>query len=157
MIPRPRATVRSLPVACAIALAGLALALPATAQVSYKVRITNNNLVGLTTTNYGFFGNNFVSRSPSFEYPLGTGFEHIVRGGLWIGGLTQFSGTGEDLRVSTAAVDGSQGTASASGTEYTPLGNQMLTKLRVYAGPTHPRAAQGPQPRTLTSTTKRSS
>ncbi len=38
-----------------------------------------------------------------------------------------------------------------------PLGNQMLTKLRVYAGPTHPHAAQLPQPRTLTSTTKRAS
>jgi large subunit ribosomal protein L13 len=26
------------------------------------------------------------------------------------------------------------------------LGRQMLTKLKVYAGPTHPHAAQGPQP-----------
>jgi len=36
-----------------------------------------------------------------------------------------------------------------------PLGRQMITKLRVYAGPTHPHSAQLPQPRTLTSTTKR--
>src|SRR5687768_832197 len=49
---------------------------PGTARVAgeeppaFKVRITNNNLVGLTTTNYGFFGNNFTSRSPSFEFPL---------------------------------------------------------------------------------------
>jgi len=111
----------------ALGAAGLALALglvlaaagPAAAQVAYRVRITNNNLVGLTTTNYGFFGNNFVSRSASFEYPLGSGYEHLVRGGLWIGGLTQFSGTGEELRVSTAAVDGSQGSASASGAKWT--------------------------------------
>ena len=27
-----------------------------------------------------------------------------------------------------------------------PLGRQMLTKLKVYAGPTHPHAAQQPQP-----------
>jgi large subunit ribosomal protein L13 len=27
-----------------------------------------------------------------------------------------------------------------------PLGHQMLRKLKVYAGPTHPHAAQGPQP-----------
>ncbi len=27
-----------------------------------------------------------------------------------------------------------------------PLGRQMLRKLKVYAGPTHPHAAQGPQP-----------
>jgi large subunit ribosomal protein L13 len=26
------------------------------------------------------------------------------------------------------------------------LGRQMLTKLKVYAGPTHPHAAQQPQP-----------
>jgi large subunit ribosomal protein L13 len=31
------------------------------------------------------------------------------------------------------------------------LGRSMLRKLRVYAGPTHPHAAQQPQPRTLTS------
>ncbi len=30
-----------------------------------------------------------------------------------------------------------------------PLGRQMLRKLRVYAGPTHPHAAQQPQPRAL--------
>ena len=55
---------------------------------SYKVKISNNNLIGITISNYGFYGNNFVSRSPSFEYPLGAGFEHMVRGGLWIGGIT---------------------------------------------------------------------
>jgi large subunit ribosomal protein L13 len=27
-----------------------------------------------------------------------------------------------------------------------PLGRQMLKKLKVYAGPTHPHSAQGPQP-----------
>jgi hypothetical protein len=117
-------------------LAFLALALgvaapPACAQVSYRVKITNNNLVGLTTTNYGFFGNNFTSRSASFEYPLGTGYEHLVRGGLWIGGLTQYPGTGEMLRVSTAAVDGSQGSASASGTEFTPLGTVILERSKL--------------------------
>ncbi len=36
-----------------------------------------------------------------------------------------------------------------------PLGRSMLKKLRVYGGPTHPHAAQQPQPRTLTSTGKR--
>jgi ribosomal protein L13 len=32
----------------------------------------------------------------------------------------------------------------------------MITKLKVYAGPTHPHAAQQPQPRTL-ATTRRAS
>ncbi len=125
----------------ALTLAGFAALLPgatpARAQVAYRVRITNNNLIGLTTTNYGFFGNNFVSRSPSFEYPLGTGFEHLVRGGLWVGGLTQFSGTGEALRVSTAAVDGSQGSASAAGTEYTPFGSQILERSKLANSPVY--------------------
>ena len=31
-----------------------------------------------------------------------------------------------------------------------PLGRAMLKKLKVYAGPTHPHAAQGPQPLELT-------
>ena len=30
-----------------------------------------------------------------------------------------------------------------------PLGRQMLTKLKVYAGPTHPHAAQSPEPLVL--------
>ena len=33
-----------------------------------------------------------------------------------------------------------------------PLGRHMIKKLRVYPGPTHPHAAQQPQPRTLAST-----
>ena len=36
-----------------------------------------------------------------------------------------------------------------------PLGRQMLKKLRVYPGPTHPHAAQQPQPRALATTGKR--
>jgi large subunit ribosomal protein L13 len=37
-----------------------------------------------------------------------------------------------------------------------PLGRRMLGKLRVYAGPTHPHAAQRPQPRELSSTRRAS-
>jgi large subunit ribosomal protein L13 len=37
-----------------------------------------------------------------------------------------------------------------------PLGRSMITKLKVYGGPTHPHAAQQPQPRTL-ATTRRAS
>ncbi len=38
-----------------------------------------------------------------------------------------------------------------------PLGRQMLRKLKVYAGPTHPHAAQGPKPLTLDPSTYRTS
>ena len=36
-----------------------------------------------------------------------------------------------------------------------PLGRSMITKLRVYAGPTHPHSAQQPTPRALASATRR--
>jgi large subunit ribosomal protein L13 len=36
-----------------------------------------------------------------------------------------------------------------------PLGRQLLRRLRVYPGPTHPHAAQQPRPRTLTSSRAR--
>ena len=45
------------------------------------------NLMSVNLTNYGFVGNNFTSKTPSMEYPVGTGHEHLVRGGLWIGSL----------------------------------------------------------------------
>ena len=102
------------------------------AQPAYKVKISNNNLVGITVSNYGFFGNNFVSRSPSFEYPLGSGFEHMVRGGLWIGGISDYNDDKPHAYlVTTGAVDGTQGTASASATEFTPAGNTILERSRL--------------------------
>ena len=48
---------------------------------------TDGNAMGLVITNYGFFGNNFVSRAPSMEYPLGSQIDHLIRAGLWIGGI----------------------------------------------------------------------
>jgi large subunit ribosomal protein L13 len=36
-----------------------------------------------------------------------------------------------------------------------PLGRQMLRKLKVYAGPAHPHAAQHPQPLTVDPRTHR--
>jgi large subunit ribosomal protein L13 len=38
-----------------------------------------------------------------------------------------------------------------------PLGHQMLRKLKVYAGPTHPHAAQGPKPLDLAPIARRAS
>jgi large subunit ribosomal protein L13 len=38
-----------------------------------------------------------------------------------------------------------------------PLGRQMIKKLRVYAGPTHPHAAQSPAPRPLAAAKRRAS
>jgi hypothetical protein len=96
-------------------------------SVAYRVSVTDNNQMGITVTNYGFLGNNFISRSPSMEYPLGTGFEHMVRGGLWIGARA-VDDSGAFTGVVTGTVDGSQGTSSQAATEFTPAGNEILVR-----------------------------
>ena len=77
------------------------------------------NKLGLVLSNYGFIGTNLTSRSASFEYPLGSGHQHLTRGGPWIGAIA-LDETGVFTGVSTAAVDGSSGNASAGATEFTP-------------------------------------
>jgi hypothetical protein len=71
----------------------------AATQITY--RITSGNALGLTVLNNAFFGNNFRSRSPSMEYPLGSNIDHLPRGGIWIGAITA---DGDSL-VSTSVVD----------------------------------------------------
>ena len=88
-------------------------------SVRYSAKTSSNNFVGLTLTNYGFIGNNFVTRAPSFEYPLGSNLEHMVRAGLWIG-AEAFDDQGAFTGVTTGAQDGSQGSATQAATEYTP-------------------------------------
>ena len=93
-------------------------------SVVYRSFATNGNLVGMTVTNYGFWGNNFASRSPSLEYPLGTGFEHVVRGGLWIGAHA-IDDNGAFVGVVTGTVDGATGQSVTASTEFTPAGNSI--------------------------------
>jgi hypothetical protein len=98
-----------------------------TAANIYAVRLLDQNLVGMTITNYGFIGNNFTSRAPSLEYPLGTGFEHLVRGGLWIGALAA-DDQGAFTGVTTGAIDGTAGDAAAEATEFSPLGETVTAR-----------------------------
>ena len=79
-------------------------------------RQTDGNAVGLVMTNYGFFGNNLVTRAPSMEYPLGSQIEHMVRAGLWVGGIN----ANGDTVVSSGSVSGQWGSGSATLSEYTP-------------------------------------
>ncbi len=82
--------------------------------------------VGMTITNYGFWGNNFGSRAPSLEYPMGSGYEHLVRGGLWIGAVAFDAEKGEFYTsVVTGTVDGATGQTTANATEFTPAGNAI--------------------------------
>ena len=61
-------------------------------QVTYTQLVAGANSLGMTLTNYGFFGNNFTSRAASFEFPLGSGYEHMPRAGLWFGAMSPDSG-----------------------------------------------------------------
>ena len=115
-----------------LAAAGHAGADPAATaeEIRYAVRVTTVNRLGLTISNYGFFGNNFTSRSPSFEFPLGSAFEHMSRGGLWVGARA-IGDTGVFTGVSTAIVDNVQGGSAQAETEYTPAGTGIAVASRI--------------------------
>ncbi|TFG89348.1 MAG: hypothetical protein E4H17_00840 [Gemmatimonadales bacterium] len=144
-----------------LALAVLALPAPARAQgiadhfgaadpasveavaldsVRYSAKIASNNLVGLTLTNYGFIGNNFVTRAPSFEYPLGSNYEHLVRAGIWIG-AEAFDDQGAFTGVTTGALDGSQGGGTQSATEFSPANREILMRSALENSADYSRAA----------------
>jgi hypothetical protein len=82
------------------------------------------NLMSMNVTNYGFIGNNFNVRTPSMEYPVGTGHEHLVRGGLWVGALAADQ-DGAFTGVTTGALDGFVTDVAASATEFTPQGDRI--------------------------------
>jgi hypothetical protein len=85
----------------------------------YDIEIHNGSLVGVTLSNYGFLGNNFFRRDASLEYPLGSGYEHLVCGGLWVGAQA-VDRAGAFTGVTTACLDGSQGPNSTTRSEFTP-------------------------------------
>ena len=103
-MPRPSPVI-ALRAAAAWALAlALALAGPSPAASRERVaapaqtladtsvfdqQIVTGSRVHMTITNYGFYGNNFFSRAASLEYPSNRGYEHLVRGGLWVGAKAQ--------------------------------------------------------------------
>jgi hypothetical protein len=103
-------------------------------SIRYASTIADINRIGLAVTNYGFFGNNFVSRSPSFEYPLGAGYEHMARAGLWVGAKA-VDDSGAFIGVSSAIVDNAQGTNSLAETEFTPAGMAIRETSRIPNSP----------------------
>jgi len=88
--------------------------------------VANGSKVNMTITNYGFYGNNYYSRASSLEYPANRGFEHLVRGGLWVGAQAQ--DTSEFIGVTTGTVDAAQGDVSPDASEFTPGGKKMLLR-----------------------------
>jgi len=105
--------------------------LGATEDTLITTRTTSANAMGLTIFNNGFFGNNMASRDPSLEYPLGSAEEHLVRAGLWVGGLA--TPTGEladaDTLVTTATVDGYFGASGReTESEFFPAASEILER-----------------------------
>ena len=125
-------------------------ATPLTAQAtqgdsSYDLKVTRNNLIGVSITNYGFTGNNFVSLdSPSCEYPLGTRFEHLVRGGVWVGAKA-IDQSGGFIGVTTGALDGVVGAILKNSTEWTPKGREIRVRSTLLKDPHFDRHAVSEQ------------
>lgn len=115
-----------LALAAPLALAAALLLAPASSRAqTYFSTVAGANAIGLTVTNHGVLGNNFVSRDASLEYPLGTGFEHLVLGGLWIGAQAT-DAAGVFTGVTSGAIDVAQGQAGVWVTEFTPKGPIVL-------------------------------
>ena len=115
------------------ALAVLAPAVPWAAPTTippgtqYDTRITSNNRIAVTLSNYGVIGNSFYTRAASLEYPAGAGIEHLYRGGLWFGAHA-VDGAGAFTGVVTGCLDAGVGPTSPQLTEFTPGGLSILMR-----------------------------
>ena len=87
-----------------------------TLLLDYVFRIQNVGNLALSLSNHGFMGNNFAERSSSMEYPKGSEVDHMVRGGLWVGGID----TDWDTLVTTGVQDGYWGSYTRP-TEWVPM------------------------------------
>lgn len=91
----------------------------ALADTLITLRVTTGNNLGLTIYNNGFIGTNLSDRSPSMEYPIRSGQEHLVRAGVWVGGIPASE---VDTLVSTSTIDGYFGSFDARGvSEFYPV------------------------------------
>ena len=102
--------------------------------VRFDQDIADGNLVKMTVTNYGFYGNNFFNKTASLEYPADRGYEHMVRGGLWVGAhaTDEF---GEFDGVTSGTVDAAQGATSPQSSEWTPGDRQITRRSTSSASP----------------------
>ncbi len=83
-----------------------------------NTKYTSVGNIAITITNFGTLGHGFRlwPQQPSFQYPRGSGIEHMFIGGIWIGAYHPSNG----IRVSTAAVDvSSLRPGAAEGFEFT--------------------------------------
>jgi len=144
--PPSRSLLPALILLClAAATAGALHARPARAEatadpIPFATRIADGNLVGVTLTNYGVLGNNFSSRTASFEYPRGSQYEHLSVGGLWVGATAQ-DAEGPFYGVSTACIEGGLGPLPVNRTEFTPAVRGLIGRSTLPASPFYDPAA----------------
>ena len=102
-------------------------------------KYTNVGNIGLSVSNFGVYGNALLNltqpgHSPSCEYPLGSGIEHIFQGGLWVGGFKKDAAgsiTKTGPFVTTGAIDNSSG-SRGSGFEFTNTRGSAVSELSAF-------------------------
>lgn len=100
------------------------------AQSSFDESVTSVSNVGLTVNNVGTFGNalrgNFdLLGTPSCEYPVNSGIEHLFEAGFWVGAKID----GSVIAVSTSAYDQTAGYATGrAGYEFTAEVGSKIAK-----------------------------
>jgi hypothetical protein len=109
--------------------------------------ITSGNAMGLFAYTNGFLGNNFYTRAASLEFPNGSGQEHLVRGGLWIGGLYSEDGSfaNAETLVTTSTIDGYSGGESDTESEFVPSPIGFIRRSTVFSDPFWTPAAESEQ------------
>jgi len=82
----------------------------------FKVQDIGN--LAMSLSNHGFLGDNFADReTPSMVFPKGSSIEHLIRAGIWVGGIN----TNLDALVTTGVLDGYYGSYQRH-TEWVPAG-----------------------------------
>ena len=97
-------------------------------------RITAANRIAATLSNYGEVGNNFVSTAASLEFPYGTGYEHLIHGGLWFG-ANAVDSAGAFVGVVSGCLDSPPGIYPPPLSEFTATGTAFVVRSTNLASP----------------------
>jgi hypothetical protein len=84
--------------------------------VDYVFKVQDIGNLAMSLTNHGFLGDNFADREvPSMVFPKGSSIDHLIRAGIWVGGIN----TNLDPLVTTGVQDGYYGSYTRR-TEWEP-------------------------------------
>jgi len=84
----------------------------------YVFKVQDIGNLAMSLTNHAFLGDNFADREvPSMVFPKGSAIDHLIRAGIWVGGIN----TNLDPLVTTGVQDGYYGSYTRR-TEWEPGG-----------------------------------